>query len=156
MHSRAARDAQTLAEDANMSLTETKRTITSLKKKSLVGLEDKGQPKTKGGETYTRTIELKNVPDRLEKVKLELPRIRNYQVTEEILAPQFKLKDIEKMVKALSPRSTVLGTETIHYPYFKILIRGQAPGKGGLRFLVLDATSGKVDKKLTEVARFLT
>jgi hypothetical protein len=156
MHSRAARDAQTLAEDANMSLTETKRTITSLKKKSLVGLEDKGQPKTKGGETYTRTIELKNVPDRLEKVKLELPRIRNYQVTEEILAPQFKLKDIEKMVKALSPRSTVLGTETIHYPYFKILIRGQAPGKGGLRFLVLDATSGKVDKKLTEVVRFLT
>jgi hypothetical protein len=155
MHSRAARDAATLAEDANITLSETKRTLTSLKKKSMISVEGKGSSKDRGGERYIRLKELNKVPDKLEKVKLELPRVRNYEMTEEVLKPQVKVKDIEKIISILAPRSKILGIETIHYPYFKVFIRGQAPGKGGLRIMVLDAISGKNDKQLTDVVRFL-
>jgi hypothetical protein len=155
MHSRAARDAVTLAEDANLSLSETKRTLTALKKKSMVSVEGKGTSGDRSGEKFIRVKELKGIPDKLEKVKLELPRIRNYEITEEVLKSQVKIKDIEKIVEILAPRSKILGTETIHYPYFKIFIRGQAPGKGGTRILILDAISGKEDKQLSEIVRFL-
>jgi predicted transcriptional regulator len=155
MHSRAGRDAETLAEDANVSLTDTKRTLTALKKKSMIRTVGKETPKDRSSEKYIRIKELNRVPDKIEKVKLELPKIRNYEMTEEVIKPQVKIKDIEKTVGIMAPRSKILGTETIHYPYFRVHIRGHAPGKGGIRIMVIDAISGKEDKELTDIVRFL-
>ncbi len=155
MKSRGTSSVQDISERANLSVTDARRTITSLKKRSMIGLEEKGlrgQPST---ETYSRIVELKNIPAKLPKIKVELPAINNFEISDEILKPQYKLKNIEKMLKILSPRSTLLGSEIIHYPYFKVLISSEEPRRGGTRMLVLDAISGKEDKLLAEVVRFL-
>lgn len=155
MKARGETSVQDISERANLTVTETRRTITTLKKKSMINLEEKGQRGQPSTETYSRIVALKNIPSKLEKLRIELPRVNEFEISEEILKSQFKLKDIEKMIKILSPRSKLLGSETVHYPYFKVLISSEDAGRGGIRLLMLDGISGKEDKLLAEVVRFL-
>jgi hypothetical protein len=138
-------DVVDLQNEIDIPLTQIKRALTELNKKSMVSKEIE-----KGSRIYNykRKIELK-YPKKFERIKVDMPKIVLGQLGSDILPPHYKLKELEKLLSNLSPGARIVKTENVFYPYFEVRIIGRS----GPRIVLLDAVSGAVDKYLTEVFR---
>ncbi len=139
-------DVVDLQGEINIPVTEIRRALTALKKKSFVVME---QYSDKRVDNYKRVVELK-FPNKLDKVKIELPKIIHSTLKYEWIDPVFNIKDLEKLLGAIVPGTRVVNTEEVYYPYYKLAIVGRA----GPRTLLLDAVTGAHDKELTKCLQF--
>ena len=94
-------------------------------------------------------IELK-FPKKFDKIKVEMPRIVKGNVIDEIMEPNYKLTELEKLVSNLLPGTRIVNSEEVYYPYFQLDI----VGKAGPRNVLLDAVTGGSDKTLTEYFQY--
>jgi hypothetical protein len=135
-------DVVDLEGETNMSVTQIKRTLTALQKKSLVVSERQSDKRIY---SYKRMVELK-YPQKFDKVKVDMHQIIKGNVDTDIISSQFKIKDLEKLLLSLKPGTRLVSEEEIFYPYFKIDIIGRQ----GPRTVILDSFSGSQDIILTE------
>jgi hypothetical protein len=135
-------DVVDLEDETNMSVTQIKRTLTALQKKSLVVAERQSDKRIY---SYKRMVELK-YPQKFDKIKVDMHHIIRGTVDKDIITSQFKIKDLEKILFSIKPGTRLVSDEEIYYPYFKVDI----VGKQGPRTIMLDSVSGSQDKILTE------
>jgi hypothetical protein len=140
-------DVVDIQNDVDVPMSKLKRALTELKKKSYITAE---YQKENNLYNYKRKIELK-FPKKLEKIKVDMPRIIQSNIFDTILQQQFKLSELQKWINTVSPGTRIIKTEEVFYPYFELKIIG----KSGPRILYLDANSGENDELLTEVMSLL-
>jgi hypothetical protein len=133
--------------EVSLPVPELKRALTALGKKSLVAQE---YHPDKNLYNYKRKVELK-FPKKLDKIKVDMPRIVESSAIKEVIQSRFKLSELEKLVKNLIPGTRIISTQEIFYPYFELNILG----RGGQRTILMDAVTGDNDKLLTSTMQYL-
>jgi hypothetical protein len=123
-----------------------KRTLTELRKKSLITAEQYSDKKLYN---FKRLVELK-VPNKFDRIKVEMHQITKGNVNNNVLPSQFKLSDLEKLLNTIVPGTRIISSEEVYYPYFRLEIIG----KTGPRTVILDSITGSQDKTLTDYLHF--
>jgi predicted transcriptional regulator len=126
-------DVVDIQQDLDLSVTQVKRTLTELNKKSMVAKELQPEKKIYN---YKRMVKLK-YPKKFEKVKVDMPRIILSNVVDEVLPARFKLRDLETIIATFAQGTRIINTEEVYY-----------------RVVLLDALSGADDRTLTEIIQF--
>jgi hypothetical protein len=136
------REVEDLIQDANLTKSKLKRALNKLTE---MGLVERKLDSTGKIELYKRIHKFK-IPSHPERIKFEFPKTKPRKNKEMILESSYVLKQIQKVLTGLVPKSRIVKSESLFYPYFMVEVAGEGNKP---RKILIDAVSGNEDKLLS-------
>jgi DNA-binding transcriptional ArsR family regulator len=137
------REAEELVKDTGLTKSQVTRALNSLVDTGLIERKVANKDKDKDKADQYKRIHRLKLPGHPERLDFALPEMIPRASKEIILKPQFTLKQVQKVMNCLIPRSRIVDSEDVYYPFFMIEL---STGASKHRKLFIDAVSGQEDR----------